>query len=325
MRFFSFGYLAVLKIGVAFSFLVFLEPLQAMEVDISDLKPGQHIRVNWNGNPVGIYRRTTAEIEELPSRSKPFDPAAFLSAVTLLARNRGNEFASLLLVSRHLESTSSRSLREDVFVYMDGTTGLSCILGFNYRGAFLINGCSDQEFDHTGRLLNVEETGGYHVLLPPHRFEGETLVLFDDVEVRDFSPDIRELSLSDPEKFIEALMWNKQDLALEMLRSGSASAEYRTAVGGGLIHIAAFKGTPAVVSEMVERGHRLNLLTQEGYAPVHLALMTNRIANVRVLVNAGADLEGYCENSVCMPSLEEFVEASTLSEEVITYLKSLRD
>ncbi|MES3015205.1 MAG: ubiquinol-cytochrome c reductase iron-sulfur subunit N-terminal domain-containing protein, partial [Pseudomonadota bacterium] len=49
----------------------------AVEADISGLKPGEKMTVEWRGKPVWIVRRTEAQLAELPKLDKALaDPAS---------------------------------------------------------------------------------------------------------------------------------------------------------------------------------------------------------------------------------------------------------
>ncbi|KAK3334230.1 ankyrin repeat-containing domain protein, partial [Cercophora scortea] len=74
-----------------------------------------------------------------------------------------------------------------------------------------------------------------------------------------------------------------------------ANLETRIYDGRRPLHFAAFKGQPRCAAELIRLGAEVDALDDAGWAPVHFAGRYHHLEVLRVLVEAGADLErGVC-------------------------------
>ena len=148
----------------------------AVEVDISSLKDGEKLTVEWRGKPVWIVRRTPEQLADLSglndqladpkSERKPdeFTPA--------YARNEG------------------RSIKPEIFVAVGICTHLGCSpsdkftpgaqpsLPADWKGGFLCP-CHGSTFDMAGRVFKNKPAPD-NLEVPPHMYLSETKLLIGD-------------------------------------------------------------------------------------------------------------------------------------------------
>ena len=142
-----------------------------VEVDITDLAPGQMKVVEWRGKPVWILRRDEAMLLELASIVDDLsDPdSAVVEQQPNYARN------------------AHRSIRPDVLVVLGVCTHLGCApsknfdkgagsgLGDDWVGGFFCP-CHGSKFDLSGRVYkNVPAPTNLEV--PPHTYVSENLIV----------------------------------------------------------------------------------------------------------------------------------------------------
>ena len=140
-----------------------------VEVDISDLKPGEKKTVEWRGQPVWIVRRTPEMVASLAKdESALADPQSKRNQDDLTppyARNR------------------DRSIRPDVFVAVGICTHLGCSpsdrftpgaqpsLPADWPGGFLCP-CHGSTFDLAGRVFKNKPAPD-NLRVPPHMFAAD--------------------------------------------------------------------------------------------------------------------------------------------------------
>ena len=295
----------------------------AKQVDVSELQAGELRELVWKGTPVLVYKRSPEEIEQLKAHDFQMDYPAYRHAIRFNAKSHGNEFGSLLFDSRQLEFTELRSHREDVLVAMGISPYSGCMLDMVESRSALRDGCTGKRYDLSGRLTTTSEGAAYHLLIPPHSFNGDMLILHEDAPFVDFAPNIMNLQISDSEKLVEAIQWRKHSLVLEILRSSPKAIEHETETGATHLHLAASRGTPEVLARLLDMGLEVNKLTEEGYGAVHFALMLDNTDNVRLLMKAGARVEDYCVEERCVPPLREFLAQWSVSDELVEYMESI--
>ena len=148
----------------------------AVEVDISELKPGERVTVEWRGKPVWIIKRTPEQLAELPkldsqladpdSKRKPdeFTPA--------YARNGHRSIKPEILVTvgicPHLGCSPS-----DKFA-----TGAQPSLPDDWHGGFLCP-CHGSTFDMAGRVYKNKPSPD-NLEVPPHMYMSDTRLLIGD-------------------------------------------------------------------------------------------------------------------------------------------------
>lgn len=148
----------------------------AVEVDISALKPGEKMTVEWRGKPVWIVRRTPEQLADL---SKLDDQLADPKS-----ERKPNEFTPVYA------RNEGRSIKPEVFVTVGICTHLGCSpsdkftpgaqpsLPADWKGGFLCP-CHGSTFDMAGRVFKNKPAPD-NLEVPPHMYLSETKLLIGD-------------------------------------------------------------------------------------------------------------------------------------------------
>jgi ubiquinol-cytochrome c reductase iron-sulfur subunit len=148
----------------------------AVEVDISAIKPGEKVTVEWRGKPVWIVRRTPEQLALLKkSEGQLADPDSKRKPEELTpvyARNEG------------------RSIKPEVFVTVGICTHLGCSpsdkfqtgaqpsLPDDWNGGFLCP-CHGSTFDMAGRVFKNKPAPD-NLEVPPHMFLSDTRLIIGE-------------------------------------------------------------------------------------------------------------------------------------------------
>jgi ubiquinol-cytochrome c reductase iron-sulfur subunit len=144
-----------------------------VQVDISAIKPGEKLTVEWRGKPVWIVRRTAEQVAALPkidaqladpaSKRKPDEltPAYARNA----ARSIKPEFFVGVGICSHLGCSPS-----DRFA-----TGAQPSLPDDWAGGFLCP-CHGSTFDLAGRVFKNKPAPD-NLEVPPHMYVSDTVLL----------------------------------------------------------------------------------------------------------------------------------------------------
>ena len=144
----------------------------AVEVDISNLKDGEKLTVEWRGKPVWIINRTKEMLDSLkktegevsdPNSDKPMQP----------------EYAK----------NETRSIKPEILVAVGICTHLGCspssafeagnpALGADWPGGFLCP-CHGSTFDLAGRVYKNKPAPD-NLEIPPHKYLADTKILIGD-------------------------------------------------------------------------------------------------------------------------------------------------
>ena len=148
----------------------------AVEVDISSLKPGEKVTVEWRGKPVWIIKRTPEQLAELPKLDPQLaDPQSL--------RNPA-EFTPEYARNGH------RSIKPEVLVCVGICTHLGCSpvdkftpgaqpsLPSDWQGGFLCP-CLGSTFDLAGRVFKNKPAPD-NLEVPPHMYLSETKLLIGE-------------------------------------------------------------------------------------------------------------------------------------------------
>jgi ubiquinol-cytochrome c reductase iron-sulfur subunit len=147
----------------------------AVEVDISALKPGEKITVEWRGKPVWIVRRTPEQLEALKGLDGQLaDPMSDRTAYPVPEYAK-NEF---------------RSIKPEVFVTVGICPHLGCSpsdkfqtgaqpsLPDDWAGGFLCP-CHGSTFDMAGRVFRNKPSPD-NLEVPPHTYLSDTTLLIGE-------------------------------------------------------------------------------------------------------------------------------------------------
>lgn len=148
----------------------------SVEVDISALKPGEKLTVEWRGKPVWIVRRTKEQLDALPSNDALLaDPQSARNPDELTPAYARNEHRSIkpeILVTvgicSHLGCSPS-----DKF-----TPGAQPSLPDTWTGGFLCP-CHGSTFDMAGRVYKNKPAPD-NLAVPPHMFLSDTRLLIGE-------------------------------------------------------------------------------------------------------------------------------------------------
>ncbi len=148
----------------------------AVEVDISDLKPGEMVTVEWRGKPVWIVRRTPEQVESLKKTDALVaDPQSVRKADELTPEYARNEYRSIkpeLLVvvgiCSHLGCSPTDKLQ----------AGAQPSLPDDWQGGFLCP-CHGSTFDLAGRVYKNKPAPD-NLEVPPHMYLSDSKLLIGE-------------------------------------------------------------------------------------------------------------------------------------------------
>jgi ubiquinol-cytochrome c reductase iron-sulfur subunit len=174
---------AVGGLAVAVPFVASFEPSErakaagaSVEVDISAIKPGEKLTVEWRGKPVWIIRRTPEQVEALPKE----DP---LLADPNSLRNQSD-------LTPEYARNGHRSIKPEIMVAVGICTHLGCSpsdrftpggqpsLPDDWAGGFLCP-CHGSTFDMAGRVFKNKPAPD-NLAVPPHMYLSDTRLLIGD-------------------------------------------------------------------------------------------------------------------------------------------------
>lgn len=143
-----------------------------VDVDVSQLQPGQMLTVAWRGKPVWVVRRTPGMLEKLPTFDKQLrDPASQDSLQPDYCKNE------------------SRAINDEYFVVVGICTHLGCAplyrpaigspdVGADWEGGFFCP-CHGSRFDLAGRVFQ-SVPAPTNLEIPPHYFKTATAILIGE-------------------------------------------------------------------------------------------------------------------------------------------------
>ena len=148
----------------------------AVEADISSLKPGEKMTVEWRGKPVWIMRRTPEQVAALPSLDPQLaDPKS---------ERKPDEFTP------EYARNEMRSIKPEVLVVVGICTHLGCSpsdrfqtgaqpsLPDDWKGGFFCP-CHGSTFDLAGRVYKNKPAPD-NLEVPPHMYLSENKLLIGE-------------------------------------------------------------------------------------------------------------------------------------------------
>lgn len=147
----------------------------SVEVDISALKPGEKITVEWRGKPVWVVRRTPEQLEALKALSAEMaDPESMRTAYPTpeYARNTPRsikpEYLVVIGICTHLGCSPSDKFQ----------AGPQPSLPDDWKGGFLCP-CHGSTFDLAGRVFKNKPAPD-NLEVPPHMYLSDTSILIGE-------------------------------------------------------------------------------------------------------------------------------------------------
>jgi ubiquinol-cytochrome c reductase iron-sulfur subunit len=151
----------------------------AIEVDISDIKPGEKVVREWRGKPVWIMRRTPEQLASLvKSEADLADPKSLRKAdETTPMKETRNAY---------------RSIKPEIFVAVGICSHLGCSpsdkfepvaqsFDANWQGGFLCP-CHGSTFDMAGRVYKNKPAPD-NLEVPPHMYLSDTKLLIGEAKL----------------------------------------------------------------------------------------------------------------------------------------------
>ena len=144
----------------------------SVEVDISDLAPGELRTVEWRGQPVWLLRRTPEMLASLNATDDLADPDSAVPQQPGYARN------------------AHRSIQPEVLVTVGICTHLGCSpvtlpqgtantsVPANWQGGFFCP-CHGSTFDLAGRVFKNKPAPS-NLVVPPHKYLASTTLLIGE-------------------------------------------------------------------------------------------------------------------------------------------------
>jgi ubiquinol-cytochrome c reductase iron-sulfur subunit len=139
-----------------------------VEVDLSNIKPGEKLNVEWRGKVVWVMKRSAEQIASLSKIS----PSQLIDATS-----KGSEQPTYV-------DKATRSITPDLVVMEGVCTHLGCSpvakltpgeLGNDWQGGFYCP-CHGSKFDVAGRVF-TGSPAPRNLAVPPHKIDGTKLVI----------------------------------------------------------------------------------------------------------------------------------------------------
>ena len=147
----------------------------AVEADISGLKPGEKMTVEWRGKPVWIVRRTPEQLAALKALDPQLaDPTSERKAYPIpdYAKNEARsikaEYLVVIGICTHLGCSPSEKF----------VAGPQASLPDDWKGGFLCP-CHGSTFDMAGRVFKNKPAPD-NLEVPPHMYLADTKLLIGE-------------------------------------------------------------------------------------------------------------------------------------------------
>ena len=144
-----------------------------VEVDISKLKPGQMVTVEWRGRPVWILHRTQEMLESLnKTASQVADPKSERSIQPSYCRNETRSIKPTIMVAlnvcTHLGCSPTAKFRK----------GVESGIAEDWEGGFYCP-CHSSTYDLAGRVFK-DKLAPDNLEVPPYRFIGDGRIVIGE-------------------------------------------------------------------------------------------------------------------------------------------------
>ena len=144
-----------------------------VEVDISRLKPGQIVTVEWRGKPVWILNRTPDMLESLKKTAdKVGDPKSERSLQPDYCRNETRSIKPSIMVAlnvcTHLGCSPTAKFRK----------GIESGIDAEWEGGFYCP-CHSSTYDLAGRVFK-DKLAPNNLEIPPYRFVGDHKIIIGE-------------------------------------------------------------------------------------------------------------------------------------------------
>jgi ubiquinol-cytochrome c reductase iron-sulfur subunit len=164
---------AVGAVGIAVPFVQSWNPsarAQAagapVELDVSKMEPGQHVKTEWRGKPIYVIKRTPEQVQKLASiKGLLKDP----------------ESKHPTTKQPPYIKTETRSIKDDVFVVVGICTHLGCVPQHKKElspaeGAGFFCPCHGSKFDLAGRVFTGVPASD-NLEVPPYSYKDENTIV----------------------------------------------------------------------------------------------------------------------------------------------------
>lgn len=250
------------------------EVKETVEVNLSQLEPGQRLIIEYIGYPMMIYRRTEADLNELEDnvmkRADPDGETHRASIDAMYSSSSSQVWSQLLLVTPpDITHQAYRSLREEYFFAINVGPAMRCALQFvdhdQQAPTVFLDPCSGLNYDTAGRALtntHVAESDAtrFSLYIPPHSFAGNSLLKIG-LNPKDLPlPDPPEIQIHDQhlspiQRLILAAEYNDLDAARAAINDG-ASANYFCLSENNPFNAAIIGSSMELLDLIVEAGWR---------------------------------------------------------------------
>lgn len=144
-----------------------------VEVDVSNLGPGQMITVEWRGKPVWVFNRSSEMLETLPKLNEAVaDPQSVALQQPAYCKNETRSIKPNMLVAvgicTHLGCSPSSKFK----------TGVEEGMPADWLGGFLCP-CHGSTFDFAGRVFK-NKPAPTNLEVPPHTYLTDTRILIGE-------------------------------------------------------------------------------------------------------------------------------------------------
>lgn len=265
----------------------------------------------WFGFPVVIHRRTKEQLKYIESsfESTPAEFLRFLSYQSI-ARSHSHEFASAVMeFTENYIATKNVYMSElsDFGIYSQVSPVFGCAVAKIDTG--FIDPCNNVEFDFAGRVKEKSGAAHLRLMILPHRVVDNKLEFIEDYKpqkVTDFTPDILKMDITDIEKALLAIDFERLDILKQISKQNPIVITQQNSAGTNLVQMAAYYDTTLDYLLSFEN-IKIDHINNAGYTALMFAVWNENFENAEKIINYGATPQGYFYENSYVPSIYEFM------------------
>lgn len=281
------------------------------KIDLVDAPIDSVQKTLWKSFPVVVHRRTNEQLENIENSFDDTPPIElrYLSYQSI-ARTQGHQFASAIMEFTESYISNKNAYMSEIpefGIYSQVSPILGCAI-FKGQNGF-IDPCNGVEFDFVGRVKNHPGYGHLRLTIPPHRIVDNKLEFLEDYKpqkITDFTPDIFAMDVSDIEKALYAIDYERLDILKQIISETPEVLSEVNSAGTNLLQMAAFHDT--TLDYILSFGHQnVDHVNEAGYTALMLAVWNEKYENAEKLFAFGATPRSFKYKGEVVPSIYEFL------------------
>ncbi|SET28446.1 Rieske (2Fe-2S) protein [Thalassotalea agarivorans] len=168
---------SLLIVIIGFCFKSVAVESDKIKIELSNIKAGEHVSVEWRGYPVLVFKLNKTQLISIANNRTSDSVKSYKAQIAKFEEIYGQPITTIL---DEATSLSDRVSKEGIVVLFAVRNESGCMIIENKNAGTLEDPCSFRQFTYDGRPVSGQTEKSWSLLMPPYEIVNGNVFILDN-------------------------------------------------------------------------------------------------------------------------------------------------